>query len=48
MRQTLTVYPEAKVSEIDGGIQLYPSKPPLARTQISLSFPPSVDKSADA
>ncbi len=38
MRQTLIVYPEAHVSEIDGGIHLYPSKPPLARTQISLSI----------
>lgn len=55
MRQTLIVYPEAHVSEIDGGIQLYPSKPPLSRTQISLSFTPtvlqpvdhSVDKSND-
>ena len=45
MRQTLTVYPEAKVAEIDGGIQLYPSKPPLARTQISLSIPMPVDNS---
>lgn len=39
LRQVLLVYPEAKVAEIDGGLRLYPSHPPLSRTQVSMSLP---------
>ncbi len=47
LRQALVVYPDARVQEIDGGLRLLPSRPPLAPTQISLAFTPPVDKPKD-
>lgn len=46
--QVLMVYPEARVGEIDGGLILHPSRPPLSPTQVSMAFPsqtPNVDNS---
>ena len=34
LRQVLVVYPDAKVGDTNGGLMLYPSKPPKSRTSI--------------
>jgi len=36
LRQTLVVYPDAKVDDTPGGLLLCPSRPPLAKTQVSV------------
>gem|GEM_PF-6800954 len=33
LRQTIMVYPDARVDEVAGGLILYPSRPPLSPTQ---------------
>jgi hypothetical protein len=49
LRQVLAVYPDAHIAEVDGGVQLYPSPPPISKTAISFTIPalqsPLVDKS---
>ncbi|MFT3786021.1 MAG: replication protein RepA [Tepidisphaeraceae bacterium] len=42
LRQVLLVYPEARVEEVEGGLKLFPSRPPLSQTQVSLALPPGV------
>lgn len=37
MRDVLAVYPDARVNEVFGGIQLIPSRPPVRRTKIIVS-----------
>jgi len=37
LRQVLVVYPSARIADVDGGIQLYESPPPISRTTVSLS-----------
>jgi hypothetical protein len=45
MRQVSVVYPDARIDEVDGGIRLYESPQPIARTTVSMSLPPvPVDK----
>jgi len=39
LRQVLVVYPSARIAEVDGGIRLYESPPPISRTTVSLSIP---------
>ncbi len=36
LRQALAVYPDANIEDVPGGFLLKPSKPPLARTQVSV------------
>jgi hypothetical protein len=50
LRQVWTVYPDANVEEVIGGIHLWPSPPPIRKTFIAMSKPtamPAVDKSAE-
>jgi len=45
-RQVSVVYPDAHIDEVDGGIVLHESPPPIAKTSVSFSLPSSpVDKS---
>ncbi|MCA9094288.1 MAG: hypothetical protein KDA68_12425 [Planctomycetaceae bacterium] len=39
LRQVKVVYPSARIMEVDGGIRLYESPPPITRTTVSLSHP---------
>lgn len=39
LRQVCTVYPDAKLDEVAGGLILYPSKPPIAPTVVSMALP---------
>lgn len=36
LREALTAYPEAKVEDVDGGIQLHASPPPIPRTKAAV------------
>jgi len=46
LRQVSVVYPDAHIDEVDGGIVLHESPPPIAKTSVSFSLPSSpVDKS---
>ncbi len=48
LRQVCVVYPDARLDEVDGGLVLYPSRPPLAPTTVSIALPRTaqpVDKS---
>lgn len=38
MRQALVVYPDARVSEVIGGVLLYPSRAPMAPTRLHLAL----------
>jgi hypothetical protein len=42
LRQVLLVYLDARVEEVEGGLKLFPSRPPLSPTQVSLGLPPGV------
>ncbi|HEY4313819.1 MAG TPA: replication protein RepA [Pirellulales bacterium] len=45
LRQVSVVYPDARIEEVDGGIKLYESPPPITRTSVGMSLPlVSVDK----
>lgn len=39
LRQVTVVYPGARIQEIDGGIRLYESPPPIPKTSVSFSLP---------
>jgi hypothetical protein len=39
LRQVLVVYPAARIAEIDGGIRLHESPPPIAKTVVSFAIP---------
>lgn len=39
LRQVCVVYPDAHIAEVAGGIKLYPSRPPLPPTTVSMSLP---------
>lgn len=41
LRQVCVVYPDARIEEIVGGLRLYPSRPPLAPTTVSMMLPSS-------
>jgi len=46
LRQVTIVYPQARIEEVNGGIRLYESPPPIAPTSVSFSIPSSLgDKS---
>lgn len=49
LRQVLIVYPAAHIDDVEGGIRLYESPPPISKTAVSFSLPlfpsPPVDKS---
>ncbi len=46
LRQVNVVYPDARVEEVDGGIKLYESPPPIPKTSVSFGLPVRpVDKS---
>jgi Plasmid encoded RepA protein len=46
LRQVSVVYPDARIEEIDGGIRLYKSPPPIPKTSVSFALPSTpVDKS---
>lgn len=47
LRQVLVVYPSARLDEVDGGIRLYSSPPPISKTSISLAGLPVSSSSAD-
>ncbi len=49
LRQVWTVYPDANVEEVIGGIHLWPSPPPIRKTSVFIPAPPAalVDKSVD-
>lgn len=51
LRQVLVVYSTARIDEVDGGIRLYSSPPPIGKTSISFSLPSfkaaNVDNSVD-
>lgn len=48
LRQVTVVYPDARIEEVDGGVVLYESPPPIAKTSVSFSLPTnSVDNSGD-
>ena len=34
LRQVLTVYPDARIEDVDGGLILKPSPPPIRKAQI--------------
>jgi hypothetical protein len=36
LNQVMAVYPDAKIGEVDGGLVLYPSHPPLVRTMVTM------------
>lgn len=36
LHQVIVVYPQARIAEVIGGLTLYPSHPPLAKTTVSL------------
>ena len=52
LRQVLVVYPSAHIEEIDGGIRLHSSPPPIQKTSVSFPLLASeaspVDKSGDS
>ena len=39
LRQVLTVYPDARIESIAGGLVLRPSSPPLSKSQVFVSLP---------
>jgi hypothetical protein len=39
LRQTLAVYPDARVEDITGGLLLKPSRPPIAKTSVPTALP---------
>jgi hypothetical protein len=41
LRQVYVVYPDARIEAEAGGLVLYPSKPPLSRTAVSMYLPRS-------
>ena len=49
LRQVSVVYPSARIEEVDGGIKLFESPPPIPKTSVSFSIPSqartNVDKS---
>jgi hypothetical protein len=45
LRQVLTVYPDARIDEVIGGLVIYPSPPPLPTTRVSMVS--TVDKAAN-
>lgn len=42
LRQVSVVYPDARIEEVDGGIRLYESPPPIARTSVSMPLPKAI------
>lgn len=40
LRQVLVVYPDARLDESIGGLTLFPSRPPLPRTMVTVASPP--------
>lgn len=46
LHQVCAVYPDARLEEVMGGLVLYPSRPPLAPTAVSLAMPSSATPSA--
>lgn len=40
LHQVCVVYPDARIGEVLGGLILYPSRPPLAPTQVSFAGAP--------
>jgi hypothetical protein len=38
LHQVLTVYPNARIEEVIGGIKLFPSPPPISKTQVSMAL----------
>jgi hypothetical protein len=47
LRQVTVVYPAAHIAEVDGGIMLYPSAPPIPKTSVAFSLPPQAVKTVD-
>lgn len=51
LRQVLVVYPDARLEEIDGGLMLKQSPPPISKTSVAFTLPSStsdpVDNSGD-
>jgi hypothetical protein len=49
LRQVTVVYPTARIAEVDGGLRLYESPPPIAKTSVAFSLAashtPPVDSS---
>lgn len=39
LRQTLAVYPDARVDDVTGGLVLKPSRPPIAKTSVLVTLP---------
>lgn len=39
LRQVLAVYPSARLDEVPGGLALYPSPPPIPKTQVLVKLP---------
>jgi hypothetical protein len=39
LRQVLAVYPSARLDEVPGGLALYPSPPPIPKTQVLVQLP---------
>ncbi len=48
LNQVLAVYPDARIGEFPGGLVLYPSRPPLNRTTVSMALPSSTVSSTAA
>ncbi len=47
LRQVYVVYPAARIEEVAGGVKLYPSRPPLPPTTVSMSMPSPSRKPVD-
>jgi hypothetical protein len=45
--QVLVVYPSARIDEVDGGITLHSSPPPIAKTSVSFSGLPRIETNGD-
>ncbi len=47
LRQVAVVYPSARIEEVDGGIKLYESPPPISKTSVSFSIPSQARTNVD-
>jgi hypothetical protein len=47
LRQVLVVYPTARIEDVDGGLFLQQSPPPISKTSVSFALPSSVPSNVD-